>query len=954
MRTRPLSAQPMLPAGLAILSAVFLAACWMRESAAPPSAEPSPPPVAATAPSSATPAVVSTSTVVAAPWRPAHPPQVTSGTQPPLTTDWVFAVQNQGDGPKIVYDGGIISTGSPFFCVTPDWKTAHFYMVRYPVKIDYQPGRTAITSDPASPTAFTLDTMLLEATGPQAMRITVDGQLTADVPAMIEYIPLCIPASVLHGAEIETELGDRLVVGDAHVELPNPARNLRLRTRTGSIVLSVAEGDGLVIYDRRTNPYHGRQVFLFMAGRMSEHTMLAKGERYRHVVDLTLPDGFQVRPELPTVEPAATAIALPAALAEVPTPSPALCPQPRSIAFSEGRIALPAEIVISDDGVGEGNQIVNLFADALAVNGVAHPVRTGAKGWLRLRKIEAPAPEQWDYHRLTISKQGVEVAAVSPAAASYALGTLAQLIENRSVRHGVIEDWSDFRYRGLHVIACDVDALKVQSSVIRRIMVPLRYNQILLECKYVRWPSQPEIHHPQGMPYEDFTALIAFAEQRFITAIPCINTYGHSEYLFYNQANLDIAEDPTSPFAYDVSNPRTWEVISALLSDVRNAAPKAPWIHIGHDEVVMRGRYPHRPANLKKSLAELLSQDLAFYKAWAARNGTALMVWNDYLSGRSHPKAQAELQSVISTLDRSTVVAMWDYDPASDYSGCDPFLSRGVTVFGATGEEEVSNVTTFARYGKAKRLPGMMHTTWTGYFGSIQAIYRWPRKLWPYIQAGVSFWNAEAPVIDRQTPSRATAMYDRMVGDLFPEVRRIAPGDRVQPVDLGTVANRSLAEPGGFASGPLRTTQGGYFVLPGNANGAAGVVISNGGSLRIPIGRPARALSILWAGLALDPSVQEVGSLTIAGAQPTPIIVRRHLGNLLHALVDIGDGEIGKLLTRTSAEENFSLARPVFSSAGRSVLWQYDLALDGTPIEALTITAGKTHELVIVGVSIVE
>ena len=62
----------------------------------------------------------------------------------------------------------------------------------------------------------------------------------------------------------------------------------------------------------------------------------------------------------------------------------------------------------------------------------------------------------------------------------------------------------------------------------------------------------------------------------------------------------------------------------------------------------------------------------------------------------------------------------------------------------------------------------------------------------------------------------------------------------------------------------------------------------------------------------------------------------------------------GTLLTRTDDQANYSIVRPGFSPAGRFVLWQYDLALDGTPIEALTFTAGKAEELMIVGVSIVE
>jgi hypothetical protein len=335
------------------------------------------------------------------------------------------------------------------------------------------------------------------------------------------------------------------------------------------------------------------------------------------------------------------------------------------------------------------------------------------------------------------------------------------------------------------------------------------------------------------------------------------------------------------------------------------------------------------------------------------------MLWSDYLAARSDDYAfeRAGLRAVIDTLAPKTAVAVWRYITADTYPEAELFTGRSLDVFGASGEEDPENIRTWARYACDTRLTGMIHTSWPSWNDARSQLYRWPRKFWPFIQAGISFWDASAARLDPDRDRQALVLFDRLIGDVFPEVRRPVSGDRVRPLDLSSVAGHSLAEPGGFSAGALTTRRGGSFVLVGGPGSpAAGVVIGRGASLKIPVGAAARGASFLWACLSDDLSCREVGRLVVAGDHPVdePLVFRRQLGNLAHTIDTYTGTDTGERLGPHAANQVFAIARPVFSAAGRRVLWQYDRRLDAGRVDSITVTAAPGEELMLVAISLVD
>ncbi|MHB1156127.1 MAG: glycoside hydrolase family 20 zincin-like fold domain-containing protein [Phycisphaerales bacterium] len=869
--------------------------------------------------------------------------------------NWQFRQVGSRD-PSIAFKGSPISVGGSFVCVAPDWNARYFWLVSSPFRQRSSPSQLLITSDPEKPSDFFVDQLRFEAIGPTSMRIAVDGKFTRNHPAIIEYIPLALPADLMKGARIEDEKGTSVTVGSDKCEIDRESTRLVITTRFGTITLTTNDEPGLTLVDRRDHPYKGKEVFLIFVAREQG---IAPGERFRHEMVLTVSEdftGYAAVPILPALIPKGGPIVpLPSVRLAPPAMSTDLFPKPKVLTHTDGRITLPRALGLTADPSLEAGRLAKLLNELLTVAGISCEAREEPRGFITVRKIAPPSSEQYDYYEIAIAADGITIGSVTPRGAYYALCTLVQSADSSGVLlTGAVKDWADFPFRGIHILADDT-TLRLDGAFIKNVFGPLKINQIILECEYVKWPSHPEMHTPWGMTTEDVAAFLRTADDHYIEVSPLLQTYGHCEYLFAGGDNLDIAENPDRPYAYDVSNPRTYQVIGDLLNDVRKAFPVAPYLHIGHDEVTHFGNYPARPENVGQSLAALLWKDLQFYQDYAAKEHLKLMLWQDYLNGRSQPAHREELFSVAKKLDKSAVIAVWDYSPSTRFPEIKPFMELGFTVIGATGEEDVANVVNFSRYAKKQGVFGMMHTTWTGHGGNAAALFKYTRKLWMYVQAGVSFWNAQSPVVDCHAPSRATGMFNRVIAAMYPR-RYFFGADTATPIDLSAIADASLAERGGFEAGMLRTPTGMAFSLPAYQESAACLTVHEDTPLTIPIGRKARAVSFLFAVLDNDPAMKPAGSITIHGEQDIvqPLIVRREIGNIIEKLLIPGGEESGRILTKNDPQEIFAVAQPVFSAGGRYVLWQFDLATGNQRVHSITLRAAHQTSIVLAGITVVE
>lgn len=868
-------------------------------------------------------------------------------------SDWQFEMANRNEGPTITFKGNKFSMGTSFVCVEKSWKTQYFWLAKFPFKTQKTESSLLLTSDPEHPTDFYVDAFRFESVSGTQIRLVIDGTLKEDREAMIEYIPLAIPALFMEEARVENEGGAAITVGASTSEINVESKRLTIRSKIGTIVIEAVKGPGFKMVDRRAKPYKGREIFIFSVATAPS---IAKGERFYHEMTLTTSGDFKSFAELPVLTPVGGSVRIRQSEKIQPSPlAKEIFPKPKNASLGGGTVRLPDSLAVAADSPEKSERFASLLTELFAATSTPRTAKADPKGWISVKSVAAPKTNAFDYYELSVTKNGVTIGASTDAAVYYALSTLVQLSDGvGSLRLAEVKDWADFRFRAIHILADDY-SLPLHSLFISNVFGPLRINHLMLECEYVKWPSHPEMHQSWGMTPEDLRSLIRLANEHFIEVSPVFQTYGHCEYLFKDKNNLEIAEDTGVPYAYNVSNPRTYEIIGDLFTDLRKVFSKPAFLHIGHDEITIRGKYPSRPENLKFSLAELLWKDLVYYESYAKKESLSLMLWQDYLNGRSHPEHRDSLLGVAKKMDKSAVIAVWDYRPALEFPEVDEFQNLGFRVVGATGEEDIANLVNFSRYGKKKNIYGMLHTTWTGYSGNSQSMFRYAKKMWPYVQAGVSFWSAEAPAVDYYTPSYAARMFSRVISGMYP--RRYFPmGDEnATPLDLSALADSSLAESGGFAAGNLRTDYGTPFFLAGDKT-AAGITVTADKPIILAVGKRVKAISFLYTSLSADVAMKQVGEIKIEGEMPftQPIVIRREIGNIVQKLLIPGDVENGKVLTKASRDEIYSVSQPVYSANGKNVLWQYDLATGGVLVHSIIVSAAKNAGLLLAAVTLVE
>ena len=99
--------------------------------------------------------------------------------------------------------------------------------------------------------------------------------------------------------------------------------------------------------------------------------------------------------------------------------------------------------------------------------------------------------------------------------------------------------------------------------------------------------------------------------------IPLIETPGHAAWMFYGGKNRDLVQDPDSkePYAYDTLNPETYtRVIFPVLKEaVEVFGPRR--LHLGHDEVRNRDRFPAREHGKAIGFEKLFVDDVLRLRA---------------------------------------------------------------------------------------------------------------------------------------------------------------------------------------------------------------------------------------------------------------------------------------------------------------------------------------------------
>ncbi|HEY0076407.1 MAG TPA: glycoside hydrolase family 20 zincin-like fold domain-containing protein [Abditibacteriaceae bacterium] len=364
--------------------------------------------------------------------------------------------------------------------------------------------------------------------------------------------------------------------------------------------------------------------------------------------------------------------------------------------------------------------------------------------------------DQWrqtEGYKLRVAHDNIQIESSTARGAFHGLQTLAQLLRPLGKDGGVtcpavvIEDWPALQFRGAHFFP-SASGVPFHTKLIERVLARYKFNAVVIQCEATRWESAPALAAPNSISKSDLRRLVQLCRDNFIEPIPLINVPGHAEWMFRNGQNLDLAEDPKTPYAYAINNPRSLPFVQQILSEAIEVF-RPRYFHIGHDEVTMRGRFPnaenpfYRP---ELSTGDLVLANLKQLQEWLQQQGIQPMIWGDMLLAKAegvdaaHAPNAEEARRRRSLLPPNVTIVDWHYGANEKYPSLNIFQGHGLQIIAATWHTPL-NIRHFTRAAAASKAHGLLQTTWAGYFPDETVLKNETRQFSAFVLAGDYAWS---------------------------------------------------------------------------------------------------------------------------------------------------------------------------------------------------------------------
>ena len=587
--------------------------------------------------------------------------------------------------------------------------------------------------------------------------------------------------------------------------------------------------------------------------------------------------------------------ATPAARAQVPMPAPV--PQPKAAQFPAGALPLAG---LGVRVVGSAPELNNAARDLSSEwqtrLGVGLPSSSTGKIVIGTADDAALAAKVKgaglslggaESYALLVDSSGAYVVGADPRGAYLGAQTLRQLLTPAGVRFARISDAPALKQR-IAMIYLDQYSKGVNDKLIP-LLAQLKYNSVLVMSNYVQWDAAKAGGYANagGATKAEARRVADLARSYGLEPIPLIETLGHVGWMFGNGKNLDLRQDEASqnPYAYDTLNPETYNRV--LFPIFKEAAETfgAKTIHIGHDEVRNRDRFPARENGKALGFAKLVTDDIIKIHDYLKTLNVGTMMWHDSAF------ADAVLDTVPAALPKDIQVAYWNYDPGNDFPMLGQIKAAGFPTLGASWAD-AGSPEGLAKAAAKAGINGMIQTRWTGYFGNPSIWDGAAEQGVAYVRAANSFWNPAAPVV---------ANADLIYRDLYqPSPYASAAGFTA---NLAPLVTRSLAdndEKGWIQKGPdidLRNLKQGVqklgaytFNISGAVmlKGSRGAVSSLPAQVTVDIGRKADSVAFLHTTGWNAPTPREnIGHYDIVYADGSKITQPLEYGRHIRAWTDM-------------------------------------------------------------------
>lgn len=371
------------------------------------------------------------------------------------------------------------------------------------------------------------------------------------------------------------------------------------------------------------------------------------------------------------------------------------------------------------------------------------PVGTNAPAWAT----------HAEGYRLSVQPAGLRVQAATAQGAFYGLQTLAQLRSGPAAELSCpaveVVDWPSLRFRGVHWFP-SASGVAMDERLIQNVFSAYKFNACVIQCEAARWDSQPAIAMRDSITKPDLRKLVADCRSHFLDPIPLVDIPGHADWMFRHGQNTNLIEDPQTPYACCVRNPKTIEFIEAVLTECLDVFQPQTF-HLGFDEITLRGRFPNPdcPFCHEATATTLMAESANQLAGWLAARGVKTMIWGDMLLApgeavdATNAKDGAEARARRAAMSKNITIADWHYVWNADRTSLDSLQQAGFHTIASTWEEPV-NIYRFAQGAVASGADGLLQTTWAGFFPNERELQRELGQYAAYIIAADYAWSGRS------------------------------------------------------------------------------------------------------------------------------------------------------------------------------------------------------------------
>lgn len=702
-----------------------------------------------------------------------------------------------------------LSRGSSVQFASPDWKKGFYssnaqrltvtpiengFKIEHP--LDVEQGEAVET---------------VRKTDDRSLEWTLEAVWRGQEPAILEWAAGYWNAYPFIGAKLHGEghlALSRLSMRDAPLpeDMLFQGTLLNLQTRVGNLQIQYS-GDGtLTVLDGRKNPARGwsSETPSLWVGTLG--MPLERNKRVSMRITFTL-QPVPVKVEAGDLKLNPPLLDVPH-LQEPVTRTPQLIPKPQVIHWGEGTFSLSARtrlFIESEEyepaAAAFRREIETRYGWQLPIHRKRVPDKRGIFfGGSRERQRTLPVPDRDEAYCLKITVEGVQVIGKNPAGAYYGAQTLCQLLQ--AVPNGLqlpvvtVIDYPHMVFRGVHLLGGTEPLF--HERLIRDVLSHFKLNHLVFECEYTQWETNPKMWVDFSMPKSVVRQLVELARRCYIEPVPLIESLGHGHWMFKNGANTEIAEDPDHPWAYCPRRKASYEFIFSVYEEAIELF-KPKYFHIGHDEVTMRGRFPHCPDCKDASVAELFVEDTRRLHTFLRSKGISrLMMWSDMLlapgeanDGGATARNAEQAAFKRAALPKDIIQCDWHYTPAQpeDYISLNVLRQAGFNDLIATTWYRPDNIYNFAQASHNRRVMGLLQSTWAGFNLTEATLNSALQQFTAYLLAAEYAWNSASPPPEELSYRAETVFVER----LFPERISLTPRKGFV-VDLRSSYNVSLAE----------------------------------------------------------------------------------------------------------------------------------------------------------------